>query len=668
MPAVDRHYGREDAHTAVAPPLPDRAAVWCRSVLCDLAHQPVRLLVLGLALNSLFLPYAGLYHDARLYAAQVFHVEDGRLAGDLFFRYGSQTKHTIFPTLLASLSEVVGVERLFLVAYLACNVVRLWAYQKLIYRLVGPSAAAAVGTLAFAVAPVWMGQGGVFSVNEWFFTARVPAVACAFLGLERLLAARLWAAAGWLALGLLVHPLMAGPAAAVAAGWTALAWASTPTRRLLLLGAGALLLLGVGVFLARTAGTLDAEWKALVFGRSPHVRPGNWRLQDWVRLALGAGCAVALARPSAPPVRRLLYLVTAAAAGGAAAGVASCLGSWALLFQIQPVRGVWLLEAVSLPVGLAVAGRLWAAHPSHRLPACALALGLVAGTDLLQPDSAAVFLACFVGGVVVAYAVGWSRDAGAFWRGLVLGGLGWGAVWYLAVKPSWVYAMIASGDLATLPPMPVLGLLAQPFGLAFRLACVMAVLAVVGRRALARLGIAPAAAVAAAGTLLFLVLRSDAAAGAGQAEDARFVRAYLDTRAAAPYSHAVYWPGHPVEDTWFRLNQVSYFHPAQLSGNIFSRPTAVEGDRRVRLVAPFEVERIRDAFPHHPELSGEDIGPAIRMPPPTADSLRALAADPEVDLVVLPYDLGGAAATNGRVFIYDCRAIRSSHSPDTSGR
>ena len=50
--------------------------------------------------------------------------------------------------------------------------------------------------------------------------------------------------------------------------------------------------------------------------------------------------------------------------------------------------------------------------------------------------------------------------------------------------------------------------------------------------------------------------------------------------------------------------------------------------------------------------------PADR-PPPTAEDFRGLVAEPDLDFVVLPRDFGGSVATNGRVWVYDCRKLRA---------
>src|SRR5207249_10005383 len=72
-------------------------------------------------------------------------------------------------------------------------------------------------------------------------------------------------------------------------------------------------------------------------------------------------------------------------------------------------------------------------------------------------------------------------------------------------------------------------------------------------------------------------------------EDLQFVRHFLDERRLADNGLAtVYCPSvGRVEYVWVELGAKAYFDTFQLSGVIFQRPTAIEGERRARLVAPF---------------------------------------------------------------------------------
>src|SRR4051812_26774615 len=66
------------------------------------AAHPAALFGLLLLLNTLFRPYLGIHHDAMLYSGQVLsRLDPATYSDDLFFRYGSQDRFSIFSPLMA---------------------------------------------------------------------------------------------------------------------------------------------------------------------------------------------------------------------------------------------------------------------------------------------------------------------------------------------------------------------------------------------------------------------------------------------------------------------------------------------------------------------------------------------------------------------------------------
>ncbi len=641
--------------------LPDRAIGACVDLFTRLAARPGLLLAVCFALNAVFLPYAGLYHDARLYAAQVYQAETGQLAADLFFKYGSQSQYTLFPELLAAPARCVGLEVTLFATYFLSNAARLWAIQRLTLRLFGPTPAAAAGLILAAIAPVWWGWAGGFCLNEWYFTARVPALALSVLAMERVLAGRRWVAAGLLMASAVIHPLMTAPAVAIVGGWIVWDWAKTPLRQTALVGLGLVFTTILGAYLFKTVGSLDRDWRNLSLSISPHISPLNWRFTDYLRIGLAVGGVLTLRSWSADTsLRRWWALILLTAVAGLAAGLVTALGSWALPFQVQPVRAVWPLEMMRLPAVFTVVARLWCGGATGRLGAVTLFLLLVAGADLTQPTAALIFATTTVVGLGVAR---WSTptDDSWLWRGLIIGLATWAAVWYGGIVPLRVADLLVSDDLRWLGLGERAEHVLWPFGVLARLAVGLLVVGAVGYVIVgSTVRIATAVGVGLAATIATFVIpqlnwtteRSDP-----RIHDVRFVAEHLPRTGDQPAT--VYWPGAPLEQLWFNLRVNSYFHRVQLSGNLFSRATASEGWRRTVVAAPFEIDRFRREFPRHPELAGEDLGELIHLPPPTVEQFWALVRDPEVDIAVLPYDFGGAVATNGRVWIYDCRTLRT---------
>jgi hypothetical protein len=146
-----------------------------------------------------------------------------------------------------------------------------------------------------------------------------------------------------------------------------------------------------------------------------------------------------------------------------------------------------------------------------------------------------------------------------------------------------------------------------------------------------------------------------------------------------PKHPTIYWPLGWVNYLWFDLGVDSYFEQTQISGNIFSRQTAMEGERRMQLVKRFELERIRNTKKIYSPLQLEQaealFHAKLSEPEPTWADVKALCADPRVDYLVLLQDFPGRSVANdGRWFLYDCQAIRSagasnspSPKPDAKG-
>jgi hypothetical protein len=585
----------------------------------------------------------------------------GKFSDDLFFRYGSQSDYTVFPRLLAVPVGWAGVEPVFLAAYVGFTAVRLWAVQRLVLRLFGPTPAAAAGLIAVAVLPGWWGVTGAFGVGENFLTARVPATAFAVLALERAVAGR-WAAAAGLTLAAgLVHPLVAAPAVGVQVGMLGLAWATTPGRRAVLIGAAVAGLAG-WVGLALTGTTLDPEWRTQVLDHSVHLDPSRWWPFDQFRILFGAACVLLAGGAAGPAGDRFRWAAVAVALGGVAGGIATAHGGWALGFQVQPARGAWPLEVVRIPAGLYLAGRLWAGGGVRRLAAAGLVVGLTPSAGYTQPACWLILLAAVALGVMAVRMGGGTGRAAAV-DGVIVGAAGWAVVWPTMFTGGYIRTLADGGvyQWLGLPHLVLYTLIvAGPLAVG-GLAVVLAVVA--GRFARGRLlqpwAVAAVGVAVTGGWFAVQTVGPVARAFDPRGDDLRFVRAVLDRYRDPARTPTVYWPGPRVSDLWHRLGVNGYYHRQQLSVSLFYRPTAAERERRARVVLPFEIDRLRREYGRRTELGGEALGDLIDRPPPTADEFRRLCSQPEIDFVVLGDDYGGAVATNGSVWVYDCRKDRS---------
>jgi hypothetical protein len=168
------------------------------------------MLCLMLAANALVQPYRGLFHDARLYAAQVTkRLSPGSFDQDLYLRYGSQDRFTVFTPLMAPIVSLAGLEASFYLVYLACKVLFFWSLLRLVFALVPEPAPALLALFYLAIAPLPFGGNEIFHLNEPFLTPRIPASALVLLAIERALAGRMGLAVLCLTGSMLLHPLMA---------------------------------------------------------------------------------------------------------------------------------------------------------------------------------------------------------------------------------------------------------------------------------------------------------------------------------------------------------------------------------------------------------------------------------------------------------------------------
>jgi hypothetical protein len=656
-----------------APRWPDRVA----AALRELHGRPYTLFAVILVVNAVAQPYAGFIHDSRLYSVQVLNkVEGGAFADDLFFRYGSQDSYSLFSTAAAPVARALGLDVAFFLLYLISNALLLLGMMRLMRALIKDRLLSTLAVIFLAVAPLAFGGLDVFHVNENFLTPRILAVAITLFALERALRGRFKTGLALAVAGCLVHPIMAvGGVLVVAALW---AWERLPRRVAFGLAAAfaaataaalAVRPLGFAVF-----GRMDADWLARVRIVSASNFPLEWQANDWIQLAISlltVTAAAGLLRRKNPRVARLLAVIGLAAAGGFVGTLAASEVGYKLLFQCQPYRMLWLLEPLQGPLFLWMAARLWriGGEPSRAAAVGLVAVGLI-GLDLLRyilPFAAFVLLAIYCRGPGRSpRRSDWlSRSLAG---GLALGLLGLAAVHVTSLFLCWNRLLGSVDGLDA-----VRGLLMTPGPLGWVLAAA-AGLAALHRRA----GFGPrlAAAAAAAGLAvqggLFGCTNSDFYRDRWQrcARDLRFVDEFLDAHRDPSRPPSVYWPTDRPDAIWVRLHARSYFTCYQMQGSLFSRDTAMEGQRRALVVRRFEIERLAavrwllsdkwiDQMQqlYQLQLPADAAQPAD---PPTQADLEALCREPDVDFVVVPHAFAlPCAAEDGRFFVYDCRQVRA---------
>jgi hypothetical protein len=334
-----------------------------------LAETPWALFLVLVSVNTLAEPYAGIYHDARLYSVQVLNrVEEGTYAEDLFFRYGSQDEYSLFSRLAAPLVAWLGLPAAFFLIYLVSKSLLIWGMMRLMQTLV-PNRIAAVVALIYAMAiPMHYGGQHILNVQESFLTPRTPGCALVLIGLNFLLRGRPLLSGLMIALALGVHPLMAFGGLMVWTGYYAWKYGGAiffASACAAALGLAAVVLcvepLGTKVF-----GEMDDVWRQTIMHASSFNFPSQWSNGDWCYLALQLallGMAIWRLRTiDKEKVRFLVILLLVSVVSAAGAVLAEEL-PYALLLQGQPYRGLWLLGFIHL--GLAWWFTLeWLAHPS----------------------------------------------------------------------------------------------------------------------------------------------------------------------------------------------------------------------------------------------------------------------------------------------------------------
>jgi len=348
---------------------------------------------LVLALAALWLlgrRYAGITHDATLYAAQgLRRLDPGSFGQDLFFVHGAQDDYTVFPRLYAPLIDLLGTGTAAMSVTIAGQFAFFAAAAALVFRVT--SGMARWWSLALlATVSGYYGGVGVFRIAEAFATARTLAEPLVVAALACTLASRHRAAIVLLAAAAVLHPLVAAPATATLVLWHAVE--SRQLRWMMPVLAGSVL-----AVVALSPGFMqrfDPPWLAAVLDRSPHLFVSQWLLPDWSRFVWGL-CMGWIALRFLETGARRLVLATAAI------GLAGVLASWiavdllnsATAAGLQLWRAHWLMQFLAIVlVPPAVAG-LWRTGNAGRAAAACLAASCCFGRAELPASAVLAVLA-----------------------------------------------------------------------------------------------------------------------------------------------------------------------------------------------------------------------------------------------------------------------------------
>ncbi len=603
--------------------------------------------------------YQGLAKDARIYAVQALSKIHPALATDLYLQNTSQDRYTVFSPFYAHVIRLIGLPDAARVLTVLFAAGFLAAAGNMAKTLVGSDEAwLAVGTLIITVGAY--GSYGVFHFSEDYLTARSAAEALIATALAIRARGSTRLALVVACAALLVHPLMALPGVLLLIFLNVPTWVATCLCLSGIALTVAIALVATFVPAARTVvPIMDADWLHIVTERSQFLFLQLWSARDW-ELNLRPFAALALSALVFEDARIRKLCVAAAMVGASGLIVAMVAGRWgpvALLVQGQAWRWVWITAFISAILLLPTALRLWKDQPCG--PLCALLLVAAATMSVGHaPVLAWVALALFLVRARLAPAADYSR-AVAVLLGLAL--VGWELAHALTAVPAATNALVGApvSTESTSLLLQAGTLAALRFPLAISLLLTWQLVRTAGSRWI------PNSCGAVCGVACLLLIpvafaKNDVMAAASQAV------AFDDWRTAIPAAATVYVANgqDAASFAWFTLQRANYLSLDQSAGVVFSRATALEVQRRSRILLPLMAEDWKllsaNRAAHSPGGKGTP-----RRTPLTAKSLVSLCSDPELGFLIAREDVGFDPVRHRQPGLwkdwnlYDCGHVRS---------
>jgi hypothetical protein len=612
------------------------------------------LAVLAIAVWALSHRYHGLFHDAGLYALQALaRLHPDSLSADVFLKFGSQDRFTVFSPIYAAAVRWLGAESAAAWLTFASQIALLGAAW-LLARTIMSGSMALLGVGLLLALPGDYGPGRIFTCIEPFLTPRMAAEALVLCGIAAVLRGKAALCAAALAAAMLLHPIMA------MAGPCALYWRYLGERRrslalwLAAIAAAALILAAL-VMPPGPLGRFDAEWLTLIERRSPYLFLGFWTMDDFAHAAMVAATLLAaIWLLPAGAARDLCKITLSTCICGIALTLLGC--DWlhlAPVTQSQPWRWLWLGTVVSALMLPRVLGVLLGGGRPARTTGLLLLAGWIFGSNPYALSAAAAALASLWGAQRLrCNELRWVH-LGAF------GLLGIAVLWRLATNLDFTDAHYLD------PQLPLWLRRAMSFARdgsapAALFACIWWLSRQPAPRSSGapRVRIAMGAGLALAGALSCAACAALApycwAGWSARVYSPRLIEQFDTLRRGMPRGSEVFAPESPVE-AWVLLERPSYISMLQTSGLVFSRPAAREFERRAnalsKVVGP-------DAF-----LNWETTGISLNLSP---QQLIKACGTGEFEFLVTRIDLDAALPAGGpkslqrpipgALRLYRCRA------------
>ena len=599
----------------------------------------------------------GLTRDAHLYAFQALAKLHPALHSDVYLKYASQDRFTVFSPLYAAFISAFGLNlagALLLGLCAASFLVAAWFFARSL-------TSGDLSWLSVALLIVTVGSYGsydVFHFSEDYLTARslaealvMIALACHFNG-HRVLG--LVIAAGAMA----VHPLMAFPGLLLLlCSWTSIRWNFIVAVG----GVFAALALSV-VALTRplpvqALAIMDPAWLEVVRERSQFLFLQFWKVHDWDLNARSFLClAVTAWAIDEPRIRRLcIAAALVGAAGLAVTLISSFIGPVALLLQGQAWRWVWITSMVCVVLLPATAVRLWRDELCG--PLCAVLL-ISAWTFSPISGTGAAGLTLLL----------WSLRTRITGPIAIL--LRWAAVALVVIVAGWVLAntKVYAGPTFDFRDAPLwLQRARNIFGLKLP-ALFIAGIFWIGIRRCRTLWVSAlwcAALAALAVYMLPLAFTQAISFAASKSPE------FADWRQRIPLTANVYVDdgGDSPVFVWFNLGRPNYLSVDQSAGVVFSRATALEIKRRAENLRPLMAADWRLLARNRRHVATKPGKKPESVKPLTREILIAICKDPELGFVIARQNVGFEPARHtqaGKYLnwnLYDCAQVRSAGPP-----
>jgi hypothetical protein len=559
--------------------------------------------------------YRGIFHDAGLYTLQALaHLDPASLGQDVFLRFGSQDRFTIFGALYAGAMHL-GPEPAAALLTFALQL-GLFAGAWVLARTVMGPAWALLALAAFIAVPGDYGADRVFTFVEPFLTPRMAAEAMVLGSLAAALSARRLLAWILIILAALLHPIMA------AAGVVALLslYVAIPRPRAALAVAActtAVLMIFPYAVPLGGWGRFDGTWLNLVMTRSPYLFLAHWQMDDWGRVGIElTTLAIGVGGLPSGRARTLCQAVLLTAAAGLALTFLACdLGRLVVFTQMQPWRWMWLGAAASALMLPVILRNRWQAGTDGRTTALLLIAAWIFAQGLLALAAALAALAALA--LLRRLRPGEARWV--FWGacGMLLIAIAWRVASNLEFTdahyldthiPLWLRRTMSFAHDGSAPLLVI--------ALAWWLAC-----------RTGRIGLSMLAAIGVVGCAL--LLPQTWSSWTAREYPPRLVEQFAPWRERIPSGAQVFWPESPVS-VWLLLDRPSYLSVIQTSGMVFSRDAALEMQRRALA--------LRSAIPPGSFLAW-DAGLSMHL---TSEQVGQACRTGEFQFLVTGADLGTA--------------------------